>query len=145
MSTTLQRSVTTTASPDVAFAYLADFANATEWDSGTVRCLRVSGNGGPGTVYRNVSRFAGRDVELDYTVATREQPTFVIIGRNETTVSHDTIVVRPQGEGSVIDYTAESTFLGPARFIAPLLRPLLERLGDDTAETLRTALDKLPG
>ena len=62
--TTLHRTVTTTADPDVVFDYLVDFANAEEWDSGTVSCVRLSGTGGIGSVYRNVSAFMGQTVEL---------------------------------------------------------------------------------
>ena len=87
--TTLPRRVETRAAADVAFAYLADFENATEWDSGTASCTRVQGDGGPGTTYRNVSEFAGRKVELDYTVEVLAEPTFVIVGRNATTTSRD--------------------------------------------------------
>lgn len=141
--TTLRRTVRTVAPPERVFPYLADFANAAQWDSGTVTCERVSGDGGPGTVYRNVSRFAGREVELHYTVETVAAPTFVVVGRNATTVSRDTIRVTSDGTGSVVDYLAEFTFSGPARFLGPLLRPLLERLGDRTADQLTQTLDQL--
>ena len=66
--TTIERTVSTTAPPEKVFAYLLDFRHTTEWDAGTVSCERVSGDGGPGTVYRNVSEFAGNTVELEYTV-----------------------------------------------------------------------------
>ncbi len=138
--TTLRRTVRTTTAPDKVFPYLADFRNATEWDSGTVSCELVSGDGGPGTVYRNVSEFAGRKVELDYTVEEVDQPRFVIVGRNDTTTSRDTITVTKTDAGSEVDYTAEFTFTGAARFLGPLMTPLLNRLGDKTAESLSTAL-----
>ncbi len=141
--TTLRRTVFAEASPGDVFPYLADFRNAPEWDSGTVSCERLSGDGGPGTVYRNVSTFAGRTVELDYTVETAEQPRFVIVGRNATTTSRDTITVTPSGTGSEVDYLAEFTFAGPAKLLGPLMTPLLNRLGDKTAETLTQALARL--
>lgn len=142
--TTLQRTVTTHAPPDAVFAYLVDFRNAEEWDSGTTSCELVSGDGGPGTVYRNVSQFAGNTVELDYTVEEVAQPRFVIVGRNDTTTSHDTITVSPTRDGgSQVDYRAEFTFTGLVRFAGPVMKPLLDRLGDRTAEQLRAALDRL--
>lgn len=140
----LRRTVTTRTSPDRVFAYLADFAHAAEWDSGTVSCRRVSGDGGPGTVYRNVSRFMGREVTLDYTVEVREQPVFTIVGRNSTTTSRDTMVVNPDsGGGSRVEYVADFAFSGIVRWLAPLLVPALQRLGDHTARTLTAALDGL--
>ena len=142
--TTIERTVTTSAAPDAAFAYLVDFENATEWDSGTLSCVKVSGDGGVGTVYRNVSTFAGNQVELEYTVEVVDQPKFVIVGRNETTTSRDTITVTPAGDGgSRVAYTAEFTFSGMVRFIGPVMGPLLGRLGDRTAAQLKRSLDSL--
>ena len=56
----LERTVETAAAPSVVFAYLADFTTTTEWDPGTVETMLVSGDGGVGTRYRNVSSFLGR-------------------------------------------------------------------------------------
>lgn len=140
----LSRRITTTAPADLVFTYLADFSHAEQWDSGTVSCVRISGDGGPGTVYRNVSKFAGREVTLDYTVHECQSPRFVVVGRNDTTTSTDTIVVEPAGEGSIVDYTAEFAFTGLARFLGPVMRPLLDRLGDATASQLQRTLDGLP-
>lgn len=141
--TTIERTVTTKAAPDTVFPYLVDFRNATQWDSGTKSCELVSGDGGPGTVYKNVSAFAGNEVELDYTVDTVDQPTFVIVGHNDTTTSRDTITVTPHGTGSTVVYRAEFTFSGVAKLAGPLMKPLLDRLGDKTAEQLKSSLDRL--
>ncbi len=140
---TIHRTVTTTTAPDRVHAYLADFSTAAEWDSGTQSCERISGDGGVGTRYRNVSTFAGRSVELTYTLTELTPTRIVLVGRNATTTSTDTIDVSPRGSGSTIDYRAEFTFSGPARFLQPLLKPLFGRLGDKTAQTLTTALDRL--
>lgn len=122
------------------FDYLADFENAEEWDSGTVSCTRVSGAGGPGTIYRNISRFAGRTVCLVYQVERSEFPEFVIVGRNAGTTSRDVIRVLPEGAGALVDYSAEFTFTGLTAVITPLLRPLLKRLADRTAAQLELVL-----
>ena len=143
MSTVIERTVTTTSPPEKVFPYLVDFRNAQEWDSGTKTCELVSGDGGPGTVYRNVSEFVGNTVELEYTAQTVEQPTFVIVGHNDTTTSRDTITVTPHAGGSTVVYRAEFTFSGVAKLAGPLLKPLLDRLGDKTAEQLKSSLDRL--
>lgn len=142
--TTVERTITTTAPPERVLPYLVDFRNATEWDSGTVSCDLVSGDGGPGTVYRNVSKFMGNTVELDYTTESVEATRFVIVGRNETTTSHDEITVVPgPGGGSEVTYRADFTFTGLAKVASPLLKPFLEKLGNDTGAQLKTALDRL--
>lgn len=140
---TINRTVTTMSAADRVHEYLADFTNAVEWDSGTEACDRISGDGSVGTEYRNVSKFAGRSVELTYTLTELTPTRIVLVGRNSTTTSTDTIDVSPRGSGSSIDYRAEFTFSGPARFLQPVLKPLFGRLGDQTAKTLATALDRL--
>ena len=65
----IERTVTTPTPLPTVFAYLSDFTTTTEWDPGTVRTVRESGNGGTGTRYRNTSRFAGRETELVYVKA----------------------------------------------------------------------------
>lgn len=144
MSHVLHRRVPTRWSADEVFGYLLDFSSAEEWDSGTVRCERLSGDGGVGTRYRNVSRFLGRETELEYTtehvdVARR---TFTVAGENRTVTSTDTVAVITVADGSVVDYRAELDFSGPARFVAPLLAPFLKKLGDDTAAQLGRVLDE---
>jgi carbon monoxide dehydrogenase subunit G len=142
MTTTVERTIRTSTSAEEVFPYLADFRNATEWDAGTVSCERVSGDGGPGTRYKNVSKFAGNTVELEYTTEEVQAPRFVIVGRNATTTSHDTITVRPDGTGAEVTYRADFEFTGVARFLGPLMTPLLGRLGDRTAAQLKEALDR---
>ena len=140
---TIQRTVVTSAAPSRVLPYLLDFENAVEWDSGTVSCQLLSGDGSRGTVWHNVSKFAGRTVDLDYTLEGVTGTSFVIVGRNETTTSRDTITVVPDGSGSSVDYQAEFSFTGLGRFLWPVAMPLLNKLGNDTAGTLKTALDRL--
>lgn len=141
--TTIHRRVHTSSAPDAVFNYLADFTNAAEWDAGTVSCIRLSGDGGEGTVYRNVSSFMGRKVTLEYTVTQFAPPVFVIVGKSGNTTSTDRIEVIPDGDGSIVDYLAEFQFSGLTRLIGPLLRPALSNLGNRTERTLHAALEQL--
>jgi len=45
--------------------------------------------------------------------------------------------------GTEVTYTAEFAFKGAARYLAPLLRPVLARLGDRAENGLRQALSTL--
>ena len=45
--------------------------------------------------------------------------------------------------GTEVTYTAEFTFKGPSRLLAPLLRPAFERLGKQAQAGMRTALNQL--
>ncbi len=63
------------ARPERVFAYLADFTHTEEWDPGTVRTHRVSGDGGVGTTYANTSRFLGRETDLNLRWCCATSPT----------------------------------------------------------------------
>lgn len=145
----ITRTVTTAAPMEKVYAYLADFTTTTEWDPGTVRTIRVSGDGGPGTLYRNTSRFLGRETELDYSVTDRrEGELFRLRGRNKTVEAVDTMTFRSTSSGGTeVRYNAEFTFSGIVGKLLPLLRPVLSpaftKLGDSAAVGMRSALEKL--
>ena len=140
----LQRSVETTAAPAAVFAYLSDFTNTNEWDPGTVRTERVSGDGGVGTTYDNTSKFMGRETELTYEVVEhRPDSLFALRGENSSVVANDKMQIDPLGAGSRVTYTADFEFKGLGRFVAPLLKPALKKLGDEAESGLRDALAKL--
>jgi carbon monoxide dehydrogenase subunit G len=140
----LQRSVETTASPTAAFAYLSDFTHTNDWDPGTVRTRRVSGDGGVGTTYHNTSKFLGRETELTYEVVEHQPDSrFALRGENSSVVAHDTMEIAPLGEGSRVTYTADFEFKGIGKLVAPLLKPALKKLGDEAEAGLREALAKL--
>ena len=67
----IARTVTVDRPPGVVFDYVSDFTTTTEWDPGTVHTVRIDGDGGVGTTYRNTSRFLGRTTELIYVVIER--------------------------------------------------------------------------
>ena len=140
---TIERTVSTTTDAETVSTYLADFTNAEEWDSGTKSCALISGDGGVGTRYRNVSTFAERTVELVYEVIDRTDDRLVIEGSNRTTTSRDTITTVAAGGGSDVIYRADFTLQGPARFLGPVMRILLNRLANRTAAQMKTVLDSL--
>jgi hypothetical protein len=143
----LQRTVETSAPPTRVFAYLSDFTTTTEWDPGTVDTVRVSGDGGLGTEYRNTSKFLGRETELTYKVVEhRPDSLFALRGENKSVVAHDTMEIAPGGPGgtgSKVTYTADFDFKGVGKYLAPLLSPALKKLGVEAEQGLRDALSRL--
>lgn len=141
----VSREVRTRATPRAVFAYLSDFTTTTEWDPGTVRTVRRSGDGGVGTVYENTSSFNGRTTELTYTVTDHEAPRRITLsGENRTLRALDTITVEPSDDGSLVRYQAAFHFRSPLlRLAAPFLRPAFRRLGDEAEAGMRAALAKL--
>lgn len=137
----IQRTVRAEVPVRRAFAYLTDFSTTTEWDPGTVSTVRLSGDGGAGTTYRNTSRFLGRTTELTYVVEELVPDERIRLrGENSTVISVDTMTFRSTGSVTEVTYTAEFAFKGVSRVLAPLLRPAFVRLGNEAEAGLREAL-----
>ena len=140
----LQKTVVVDKPPGAVFDYLSDFTTTTDWDPGTVVSVNHHGDGGVGTTYLNTSTFLGRQTQLTYTV--RE---FVpgqriqLRGQNKTVTAVDTMTFRSVEAGTEVTYTAEFTFNGPARLLAPLLRPAFKRLGERAQTGMYNALNQL--
>lgn len=138
----ITRQVTTPLAIDAVFDFLADFTTTTTWDPGTERTVRVSGDGGVGTVYDNTSNFNGRSTHLTYTVVAWDRPHRIRLeGRNGTVVAIDTMTFTalPDG-GTRVTYDAQFRFQGVARLAAPFLGRAFRRLGDEAEAGLRAAL-----
>lgn len=141
---TIRRTVVAAKPVGAVFGYLADFSHAEEWDANTVSCHRLSGAGGVGTTYENVSSFRGRQTTLVYEV--RElvpEERLVLRGQNKTVTAVDTLEFGPAPEGTRVTYTADFTFKGLAALATPFLRKPLEQLGDEAQASLAAALARL--
>ena len=131
-------------SPEEAFEYLADFANAREWDPGVVEGENLTGRPlGAGSRFRLVSRFLGRRVPLEYRIIAFEPPRRVVFQADQPAVcSTDEIHFVPVGGGTSVTYEADLRLKGPlGRLMEPLLGLALRRIGDRAAAGLRNALN----
>ena len=144
----IQRSVETPAAPAAVFTYLSDFTTTNEWDPGTVRTTLLSGDGGAGTKYHNVSKFAGRETELTYESVAQERPSRLQFrGTNRTATATDTLTLTPSGDGTStqVHYRADFEFSFPASLVAPLLvKPTLAGIADETVDQMKRVLQNLP-
>jgi hypothetical protein len=139
---TVSRTFTVEPPPTVVVPYLADFANAEQWDPGTVSCVRRED--GPvqvGASWANQSRIAGITSDLVYTLTELTNDRIVLVGRNKTATSVETIQVVAAGEGSRITYTNELTFNGAAKLAAVPAKLLFEWLGVKTERGIKDALN----
>ncbi len=142
--TTTSRTFGVTPDPETVVNYLKDFANAEEWDPGTVSCTQTSA--GPvavGTTWKNVSKIAGNETELEYTLQELTENKIVLVGKNDQATSTDTIAVQPAGTGSEVTYTAELEMHGLAKLTTPVMKLLFEKLGNDTEEDMVQVLNRL--
>jgi hypothetical protein len=122
---------------------MADFSNARFWDPSVSRARREGdGRVGLGSAFPLVARFAGRDVELTYTIITYEPPERVVLEARRGFVSRDTITVEPAGPGgSVVSYEALLTFTGLGRLAEPLMQYVFNRVGAKAKVGLESALN----
>ena len=137
--TTVESSLT----PDEAFAYMADFSHAVEWDP-SVEEARRTGEVGPDASFELVVRFGGRKVPMHYRTASFDaaEHRVVLHADNPRFVSRDTITVSKAPGGSTVRYDAVLDLRGPVRFLDPLLQLLFKRTGDKAAAGMRTALNQ---
>lgn len=134
--------------PDLVVAYLKDFGNAVDWDPGTESCTRI--DSGPievGASWHNTSKIAGITTELIYTLERLTDDTIVLVGRNDTATSTDTITVlpNPDGAGSRITYEAVIELSGAAKVADPIMKIVFEKIGSDTEDDMTTVLNRLQG
>ena len=141
---TVSRTFTVEPPPAAVVAYLADFAHAERWDPGTLRCVR-DGDGpvAVGASWHNTSKIAGISTELTYTLEALTDRQVVLVGRNQTATSTETIDITPDGAGSRVVYTNELRFNGAARLATPLAKIVFEKLGNDTEKQLTETLNAL--
>jgi hypothetical protein len=133
------------------FDYMADFANAREWDPATVAAERLDpGPPAVGSGFELTEKFLGRTLPMEYRIVDLDRPRRVVLHADLPAVrSIDTITVEPAGaggSGSVLTYDAE---LRPrttvARIFDPITGLLFKRLASGGAEGLRRELGKAGG
>ncbi len=138
---TVSRTFTVARPPDAVIGYLKDFANAEEWDPGTVSCSRAdSGPVAVGSTWHNVSKVAGITTELTYALKELEADHLVFVGENDSATAVDTIRVAPSGAGTEITYRADLTMHGLAKLSTPAMKLIFEKLANDTAKRLTEVL-----
>ena len=125
-----------------AFAYMADFSNARSWDPSVSRARRGDTEPvGLGSTFPLIARFAGRDIELTYTIVAYEPASRVVLEAQHGFVSRDTITVEAAGAGSVVSYEALLTFKGLGRLAEPFMQFVFSRVGAKAKAGLETALN----
>jgi carbon monoxide dehydrogenase subunit G len=131
-------------SPGEVFEYLADFANAREWDPGVVEGEKLTGGPlGPGSRFRLVARFLGRRVPLEYEITAFERARRVVFRAEQGAVrSTDEVRFVPAGVGTSVTYEADLRLKGRlGDLVDPLLGVAFRRIGDRAAAGLREALN----
>ena len=134
-------------SAEETFDYLADFANAAEWDPGTATAERLDdGPLGPGSTFRLGVRVGPRVIPLEYRIVTYERPhKVVLLGESDTIRSEDTMTVSAAADGgSILTYHADLRLLGSFAPANPVLPLFFGPIGDRGVAGLRAVLGGPP-
>ena len=125
-----------------AFAYVADFTTAADWDPGIVSSTRTSGDGGLGTAYAVEASFRGKTLPFTYVVTEHEPDRRLVLhGEGAKATSEDVIVFDATDDGGTrITYEADLRFKGVLRVVEPLLGGAIRAMGAKALVGLREAL-----
>jgi carbon monoxide dehydrogenase subunit G len=145
----LHETIDTALPMEAAFAFVADFANASRWDPGVATSERI--DDGPvavGARYRLGIRNRGRVVPMEYRVTAFEPARRVVLaGRGSGIDAVDEIrfEARADGTGTHIDYTADIRLLGWMRLAQPFVGGTFDRIAKDALGGMQRSLDALAG
>jgi len=143
--TNLRESLETSLPIEQAFATIADFSNAPQWDPGVATSERLDGGLlGVGARFRLRVRIGPLTAPMEYVVATWEPPRRVVLtGRGSGVAAIDDIRFEVVPTGTRIDYQADIRLRGPLRLLEPLAGGTFGRIARDAREGMQRALDRL--
>jgi carbon monoxide dehydrogenase subunit G len=131
-------------SREVAFHFLADFANAAEWDPGVASGERLTDQPiGPGSRFRLMCRFLGRQIPFEYRITAFEAPSRVVFVADQGRLSSvDEIRFVEADGGTSVTYDANLRLKGPlGQLMDPLIALAFRRIGERAAAGLRRELN----
>lgn len=131
---------------DDAFAFIADFANASRWDPGVATAERING-GGPaqvGAQYELGIRMGGGVVPMEYRIVELEPARRVVLsGRGSGVLATDDIRFEARDGRTHIDYVADIRLTGIRRLVAPFAGGAFARIARDARNGMQRTLDEL--
>lgn len=141
----VSRTFTVSVPRDKVVTYLRDFANAVDWDPGTVECTQI--DDGPialGTRWHNKSKLYGISTELDYELV-RDDPDHVVFrGSNKTAATSDDMSFTDLGDGRTeVTYRALVDFHRFGFIGEPLFGFIFGKLADSVPQQMTSVLEKL--
>lgn len=129
-----------------AFAFIADFANASRWDPGVASAERVDG-GGPtqvGTRYQLGIRMGGGVAPMEYRIVELEPSRRVVLsGRGSGVLAVDDIRFETRDDRTHVDYVADIRLTGLRRLVAPFAGGTFARIARSARDGMQRTLDEL--
>ncbi len=140
----LRERIETSLPLDDTFAFVADFANAAQWDPGVASSDRIDdGPLGVGARYALGIRRGDRVVPMEYRVTAFEPLRRVVLaGTGSGVEAEDEIVFESIPSGTRIDYTADIRLRGLMRLATPFAGGTFARIARDARDGMQRALDR---
>jgi hypothetical protein len=141
----LHESLETNLAPDEAFAFIADFANASHWDPGVAWAQGLTpGPARVGSVYRLGVRMGSRVTPMEYRITTLEPGTRVVLeGTGQGVEATDDIRFTPTAGGTRIDYSADIRLRGWLRLVAPFAGGAFAAIARNARAGMQKSLDEM--
>ena len=139
------KQVTTSWTPDRAFAYMADFSHAAEWDPGVAEAKRVdTGTIGLRSTFNLTVLMAGRRIPMTYEITDFASGRVTFTSHSAHLNSVDTVTVVGQGSTTVVTYDARINFRGILRVADFLLQIAFQGVADRAIRGLEVRLAQAP-
>ena len=141
----LHESLDTNLPANEAFAFIADFANASQWDPGVAWAQGLtSGPVGVGSAYRLGVRMGSRVTPMEYRITTFEPGRRVVLeGKGSGVEAIDDIRFSPTATGTRIDYSADIRLRGWLRLVAPFAGGAFAAIARNARAGMLKTLDEM--
>jgi len=139
----LHETIETSLPIEETFAFVADFANCSQWDPNTVTSEAINpGPAGLGARYRLGVRQRGRVVPMEYQVITWEPGRRVVLaGAGSGVRATDEIRFAKISTGTRVDYTADIGLTGWMRLVEPFAGRAFDKIAKDAVAGMQRALE----
>ena len=139
-----RREIEVARDPQDVFDYLADFANAAEWDPGIAEARRLTpAPTEVGSRFEVIAVFRGKRQRFEYVVADYEEGRRVALRGEGAKARSDDVITVSGGEGRArVGYEADIRLKGVYRIAEPFQRSTFRRMGDDALDGLARTLGR---
>ena len=139
----LEKSIHINCTPEKAFAFATDFANAPKWMVGFIESkILTEGAARVGTQYMFVSKFIGQKVEMKSEVTVWEPPTRYEYKTIDSPMSmHGGFSFKAEDGGTLVTMQGEGEFGGLFKLAEGMMKSQMNKQMDDTMQALKKALE----
>ena len=138
----LEKSIHINCTPEKAFAFVADFANAKQWMVGYIDSkVLTEGETRVGTQYVVVSKLLGQKMEMKSEITVWDPPhcyEYKTLGSPAVT---SRVTCAPADGGTLVTFLADGEFSGLFKLAEGLMKGQMDKTMDEALNALKKALE----